>query len=244
MQIEFPNIVLLNQENQGVSMARNIAIEQAKGKYIMPIDPDDYILPNTLQQKLRKAETQDLDVLYLGFEIFDAQGHSFWHTDYSVQQERVYGGVEGYFASRGNAVRDPDRSWAILYRRSMLQKYGLQYPKDVPFLEDGLFLAKVFSVAQRVGFDNNKFHQRTTSIGSATVSGVYYSKKAIDGFLNAALDIKAFGKKHTFTKQQMGLIHHGTANFVLLAIFPLVAFKYLKQLYLTINKIKALGFIL
>ncbi|MBC7606944.1 MAG: glycosyltransferase [Burkholderiales bacterium] len=242
LQLEFANIVLLNQENQGVSMARNNAIAHANGKYIMPIDPDDYILPNTLKEKLLKAEAQDLDVLYLGFEIFDADEHSLWHTDYSVQQQHIYEGVNGYFVSRGNAVRDPDRSWAILYRRSMLEKYELQYPKDVPFLEDGLFLAKVFSVARRVGFDNHKFHQRTTSIGSATVSGVYYSKKAINGFLNAALDIKAFGKKHTFTKEQSGLIHHGTANFVLLALFPLVSFKYLKQLYLTINKIKALGF--
>jgi glycosyltransferase involved in cell wall biosynthesis len=242
LQKEFPNIVLIDQENQGVSVARNNAIAKAKGNYIMPIDPDDHVLPNTFRRVLEKAESANVDVLYLGFEIFDANGHSIWHTDYSKQEQHIYEGVAGYYASRGNDVRDPDRSWAILYKREMIEKYELHYPKDVPFLEDGLFLGKVFSVAKRVAFDNGRFHQRTTSIGSATVSGVYYSEKAINGFLKAAVDIKAFGKKYIFTDEQKGLINHVTANFVLLSIFPLVAFKYIKPLLQTLQKIKKLGF--
>lgn len=243
LQDEFSNIILIDQENQGVSMARNHAIAKAKGDYIMPIDPDDYILPDTLGRVLNKAENQNLDVLHLGFEIFDADGKSLWHTDYSLQEKNIYEGVAGYYASRGNEVRDPDRSWAILYRREMIEKFGLKYPKDVPFLEDGLFLGKVFSVAGKVGFDNGKFHQRTTSKGSATVSGVYYSEKAIDGFLKAAEDIQSFSKKHIFTEEQKGLINHVTANFVLLSIFPLVSVKYIKPLLQTIQKIKRLGFV-
>ena len=47
LQDEFPNIILINQENQGVSMARNNAMAIAKGKYILPIDPDDYVVPNS-----------------------------------------------------------------------------------------------------------------------------------------------------------------------------------------------------
>jgi len=243
LQQEFSNIILINQENQGVSMARNAAIAMAKGNYLMPIDPDDYILPNTLGSALKKAEQQDLDVLYLGFEIFDANGNSIWQTDYSQQQSQIFKGVEGYFASRGNLVRDPDRSWAILYRKALLDSYQIRYPKAVPFLEDGCFLIKVFSVAQRVGFDNSKFHQRTTSIGSATVTGVYYSDKAINGFLNAALDIKQFGETQTLAPRQLGLINHGTVNFVLLSLFPLVSLDSLVRLFQTVKKIKSLGFL-
>ncbi len=242
LQQEFSNILLVNQENQGVSMARNAALAIAKGNYIMPIDPDDYVLPNTLSASLEKAERQDLDVLYLGFEIFDANGLSIWHTDYSQQQSQIYNGVEGYFASRGKSVRDPDRSWAILYKNSLLNHYQIRYPKSVPFLEDGCFLVKVFSVAKRVGFDNCKFHQRTTSIGSATVTGVYFSDRAITGYLNAALDIKKFASEQTLSPKQIGLTNHGIVNFVLLSLFPLVSFNSLGRLFQTVQKVKSLGF--
>ena len=95
LQKEFGNIILINQDNQGVSMARNNAIAVAKGKYIMAVDPDDYILPNTLNRVLTIAETKDLDVFYLGFEIFDEHGKSAWHTNYEKLEDQIYSGVEG-----------------------------------------------------------------------------------------------------------------------------------------------------
>ncbi|MDN3676671.1 glycosyltransferase family 2 protein [Flavobacterium paronense] len=220
LQVEFSNLILVNQENQGVSMARNNAIALAKGKYILPIDPDDYVLPNTLGSVLDLAEQHQLDVLYLGFEIFNASGKSVWHTDYSNQEGTIYDGVEGYFVSRGYAVRDPDRSWAMLYRREMLQHYSIHYPKDVPYLEDGLFLAKVFTVANRVGFENKKFYQRTTRAGSATNSRLFYSEKAIQGFIKAVQDVKQFSKQFDFNQKQRGLVNHVVAKFVFLSLAP------------------------
>ena len=39
--------------------------------------------------------------------------------------------------------------------------FNIFYPQKVPFLEDGLFLVKVFSVAERVSFDDEDFYLRT-----------------------------------------------------------------------------------
>jgi len=138
LQAEFSNLILIDQENQGVSMARNNAIAMAKGKYILPIDPDDYVLPNTFHRFLERAEQEDLDGFYLGFEVFDVDGKSTWHTNYGHLQKTV-DGVEGYFASRGPGVVDPDRSVGMLFKKSILDQFEIHYPKDVPYLEDGPF---------------------------------------------------------------------------------------------------------
>lgn len=238
LQKEFANIVLINQENQGVSMARNNAIAQATGNYILPIDPDDYVLPNSFRNILEKAESQDLDVLYLGFEIFDAAGISIWHSDYSGQQGKTYDGVEGYFASRGSAVRDPDRSWAILYRRTMLAEYKIKYPKDVPFLEDGVFISKVFAVAGKVGFENNRFHQRTTSPGSATVSGVFYSEKSINGFILSVNDLRQFLNSGFLSQNQIFLLNHVIAKYILLSLTATISQKNLGNYFRHIRKLR------
>lgn len=43
------NIKLIEQENMGVSVARNVGIVNANGKYVLFVDPDDSLLPNSLR---------------------------------------------------------------------------------------------------------------------------------------------------------------------------------------------------
>lgn len=229
LKLEFSNLILINQKNQGVSMARNNAIAIAKGKYILAIDPDDYVLPNTFSRIFNLVESNQLDVFYLGFEIFDAKNVSVWHTDYSKLESTIYNGVEGYFVHRGYDVKDPDRSVAMIYRTALIKEFSIEYPKDVPYLEDGLFLAKVFTVANRVGFDNDKFYQRTTRIGSATNSRLFYSEKAIKGFIKAVQDVKIFSKQFELDEGQKGLVNHVVAKFVFLSLAPSTSsFKFLQ----------------
>jgi glycosyltransferase involved in cell wall biosynthesis len=218
LQLEFPNIVLINQKNQGVSMARNNAIDVARGEYILPIDPDDYVLPNTFSGFLQVAESKQLDVLYLGFEILNEKGIKEWNTNFSKLENHIYKGIDAYFAPRGYDVRDPDRSWAILYKKSMLDKYDIKYPKGVPVLEDGLFLGKVFSVAERVSFLNIAFYQRTTRSDSAINTRPFYSESVIMGFIKAAYDIKNFVKKINLKHSEIELANHVIAKFVFLSL--------------------------
>lgn len=241
LQKKYSNIVLINQVNQGVSMARNNGIAIAKGKYILPIDPDDYVVPNTFKRILEIIEKYEYDVLYLGFEFFDKNNISIWKTDYSQKEDKLYTGVEGYFEARGFDVKDPDRSWAILYKKKLLDEYKITYPKDVPYLEDGLFLAKVFTVAQKVGFDIEIFYQRTTREGSATNSRLFHSEKAINGFVLAIEDIKKFASTNQLEKEQQELVNHVVAKFVLLSISPSVSQFDFKEYYKVLAVLKREG---
>jgi glycosyltransferase involved in cell wall biosynthesis len=249
LQKKYSNIVLINQVNQGVSMARNNGIAIAKAKYILPIDPDDYVVPNSLGRIAKLVQTNNYQVLYLGFEIFDANQKSIWKTNYTKQENKTFSGVEGYFEARGFEVKDPDRSWAIVYDKQLLNDYKIDYPKNVPYLEDGLFLAKVFTVATSVGFDNQIFYQRTTRKGSATNSKLFFSEKAINGFILAINDIKNFAANNNLVRTQQQLVNHVVAKFVLLPMSPFINkldfFGYLKIIRLLrsngVNKIEVDG---
>lgn len=249
LQKKYSNIVLINQVNQGVSMARNNGIAIAKAKYILPIDPDDYVVPNNLGRIANLVQTNNYQVLYLGFEIFDANQKSIWKTNYTKQENKTFSGVEGYFEARGFEVKDPDRSWAIVYDKQLLNDYKIDYPKNVPYLEDGLFLAKVFTVATSVGFDNQIFYQRTTRKGSATNSKLFFSEKAINGFILAINDIKNFAANNNLAVTQQQLVNHVVAKFVLLPMSPFINkldfFGYLKIIRLLrsngVNKIEEDG---
>lgn len=54
-----PNCVVIAQANQGVSAARNKAIQSAQGTYILPVDADDKIGDTFIQQAVEVMEKND-----------------------------------------------------------------------------------------------------------------------------------------------------------------------------------------
>ena len=40
-------VIVIHKKNEGVSTARNVGLDIARGKYITFVDSDDYLLPNT-----------------------------------------------------------------------------------------------------------------------------------------------------------------------------------------------------
>ena len=69
-----PQIRVIHKENGGLSAARNIGIEVAKGEYIMFVDSDDYLESNVLGKLLRTMEEKQLDVLRFNYQNVNEQG--------------------------------------------------------------------------------------------------------------------------------------------------------------------------
>ncbi len=44
------NITVVNQENKGLSCARNVGLDLAKGKYVWFVDSDDWLLPEAVSR--------------------------------------------------------------------------------------------------------------------------------------------------------------------------------------------------
>ena len=57
------DFVIINQENKGVSIARNIGIDVASGRYIMFIDSDDRLATDAIKKLLDMAFKYDADVV-------------------------------------------------------------------------------------------------------------------------------------------------------------------------------------
>ena len=61
---KYDNIKLIeNKNNLGLYNTRLVGIKEAKGKYVMHVDSDDYILPNSLNELIKIINEDDYDII-------------------------------------------------------------------------------------------------------------------------------------------------------------------------------------
>lgn len=240
LQKEFKNIILIDQENQGVSRARNNGIDRATGKFLIFIDPDDYVEPDSFYHILKKVEINKAHVSCLGYTILDMDAQPKYSAFGKIDIESVYSGIEAYSLMRGDGVTDPDRMVAMLFDADFLKSNQLRYLPDVPYLEDGELIARIFCLAQNCVFDRHPFYRRTTRPGSATHSNLYQSEKASCGFLIAAGNLKKFQDEICYKKEQKRFLNQPILKFVLFAIHSSCSRFPPRRLPETIKKIKEL----
>lgn len=151
LETEQSQVRVLSKENGGVSSARNLGIECAKGKYIAFLDCDDWwqedIIDNLIAEKL------------LAKDSFDVYQFAFREVDTSERLERIYPVKEQKFVFEQPAFNRYD--WlshcAFLYRSDFLRKWGLKYPiaknsEDGIFVEEVLYWAGTYERINKVLF--------------------------------------------------------------------------------------------
>ena len=60
---KYQNIKLINQKNQGVSIARNNALNISLGQYIQFTDSDDYMEKDMIELMVKSAVTNNSDIV-------------------------------------------------------------------------------------------------------------------------------------------------------------------------------------
>lgn len=80
-------IKYIKQENQGVAVARNNGIQNADGKYILPLDADDKLAPSFVEKAVLYIESHDkCKLVYCNTELFGEQQGLFKLRKYEYEQ--------------------------------------------------------------------------------------------------------------------------------------------------------------
>lgn len=146
------NLIIVSQENKGLSEARNTGIRHADGKWIAFVDGDDWLEKDTLSTWLGKVEEQRLDLLIgNGFQFNENPGQEIKEPIQTKQPwGEVISGDEWIIRSvKHNEWRH--FAWLQLIRRDIISVNNLSFIPNMMH-EDILWTANLALVAKRVGF--------------------------------------------------------------------------------------------
>lgn len=139
------NITVINQENQGLSVARNNGIAIAKGEYILMPDSDDLLVPNSLKPLLEKALETRADMVVADFLIMNDDEINnrqlIYQQEFSMKEKT---GEELYM---DDLKPNQFYVWQTLYKKDFITKNNLKfipgiYFQDVPFTHEAYLKAK------------------------------------------------------------------------------------------------------
>lgn len=92
---ERENVLVIHQENAGVSAARNTGMRHANGEYMLFLDSDDILLPGAISALLDAAREYDADIVEGGHHTFDdKRKRRVYSHEFSVSERGA--GMFGY----------------------------------------------------------------------------------------------------------------------------------------------------
>ena len=161
-------ITLINQSNQGVSVARNNGIAVAQGEYIGFVDADDTIASDFFEKHYSIAVQHQLDIVVSNFK--KEQGNHVITVNLSFPSEKV---LDKSFIT---SVLFPtffknsslNTCWNKIYRKELLYEFGIKFPVGVPLGEDYIFNIMAFNNANSVYFMSYSGYLYKEVEGSAT----------------------------------------------------------------------------
>ena len=218
------NIVIINQENQGQSVARNKGLEIAKGEYIGFVDSDDWVDVDYFEKLYKTAKKHDADIAATGIIRLHKFGKKY-HIKFT--EEIVTDDVNKKF----ELCEVPDKSyvWNKIYKRESLLNNNIKFVENMIF-EDCIFTPQVLHKLDKLVTVPNVYYyywrhaNSTVTLKSekAGIDSVYAHKWAEDYMkehnIQANKSItkryKIFGLSIYKTKTKNGKTEHRLFNII------------------------------
>lgn len=168
-------IRLINQENQGVSIARNTGIDAATGDYVTFVDPDDWVSSDYLDI-IHSQIASGEDVIVFGYKNIHTHDNSvlsFDLEDNAYYESDIVNAI-AEFESKGSYL---NFLWNKVYKHSVIN--DTRFRSDAVYCEDLIFNVELFCNIHSVKACSHSYYCYRTSGSSLTNNRFYQNYREL-----------------------------------------------------------------
>ncbi|KPU63860.1 hypothetical protein EP1X_01290 [Thermococcus sp. EP1] len=187
--------MIIDQENQGASAARNKGLEVAKGEYVYFLDSDDYIHKTFIEKMYNTAKNRDYDIIISGFMVVAPDGKILKKFENKCNSTMPISGKTALKLRLRRDIRIIVDN--VIYKKELLTTNHIKFDPTVrQFAGDVLeFSFKAFYSATRVGCISEALVFYTRRPNSASTQ---HTKDNLSGHFNNLL--KTYRAIRTYIK--------------------------------------------
>lgn len=156
----YKNIKVVNQKNEGLSMARNNGVKEANGEYLIFIDSDDYVEKNLLKEI--DKEIKDAEILRYQVISEDEDGNN--KIDFN---EETFDMVNGYQAFKYlSNYHFVEPAWCYVFKKDYYVDNKFSFKKGVYHEDFGLIPYVIYKArnVKSISYLGYHYIQRNGSI--------------------------------------------------------------------------------
>lgn len=200
----YSNIRVINQLNQGLSVARNNGLKEASGNYIWFVDSDDTISFNCLSSLISVMKTKNLDALAVGPSIAFRQEFikPFEEAQYV---SAVYNGLDFLLHSGLFVVG----AWSYIFKKDFWITHNFSFYPKISYEDTQLIpyaIAQASRVASLTRFSCYNYIQRAGSIMNScpTMQKILSQAIIVNTHLQYAREYSNTGLRDYFERSASG----------------------------------------
>lgn len=143
-------IIVVHKTNGGVSSARNEGIKRSNGDYILMLDSDDSLEPETCERLMAMSEQKNMDCIVFGFK---QSSGSTW----VAVENKDYNSISDFKNDFSYWLSTELLSSSVnkLYKKSLIKDL---YPENVSFGEDLIFCLSYLKQCNSISFITDTFY--------------------------------------------------------------------------------------
>ena len=192
---KYGKMVVVSQDNRGLSAARNVGLLHAKGEYICYVDSDDVIFSGMLE-KISSCFGDTVEIVAYNHVHVDEE---FELLDCNIQRlselKLLKGCGKDIYMSLTNSHKYFNAVWRMCVRRSYLDEIGVTFVEGI-FYEDVMYTLTCYLNAKCMIYIDEQLYAYRKREGAITSSTKF--AKAVDSYISILAQLLDYLNEETY----------------------------------------------